>query len=52
MACIKALRERVQNYGADKMAIRIERLLNRKFVLFPILRVKLILRKLRKIETL
>lgn len=52
MADIKTLREMVQNYGADKMSVRIERLLARKFVLFPILRAKLILRKLRKLETL
>jgi hypothetical protein len=52
MAELKDLRVQVQNYGVAVLEKRIERLLNRKFVLFPILRVKLLLRKLRKIETL
>lgn len=52
MESLQDLRARVQKYAVAILAKRMDKLNARLFVLFPVLRAKLLLRKLRKIETL
>lgn len=49
---IESLRGELQVYGLEVLENRIDRLLTRRFVFFPMLRVFFLLRKLRKLQTL
>jgi len=46
----KELEEKLQNKGAEVLEKRINRLVGRRFVLFPYLRVKMLLKKLRYLK--